>query len=290
MEHKNVVAKSLGAHGWWLICNAIGMLFLLNLNAPPLSSAADFAGSLNRVAITDQAGTNNPPTAVINYSQNADSFAFDASGSADSDGSIVEYKWDFGDNSSGAGVTASHSYIDDGTYQVTLSVLDNNGGVTLTKVTLVKSPTISKAINFQPGGVTVPSGYLPDNGFTYEDNRGYGWNAYMPNSRDRNSASSPDQAYDTNIIYILATDIWEISLPNGKYDVTICSGDATQATGNQKIQAEGIAVIDGEISSTKKWIESTKTVTVADGRLTVTFTGTAGSIGGAICWIKIVSK
>ena len=51
----------------------------------------------------------------------------DGSGSQDSDGSIVSYVWDFGDGSSGFGMTATHSYTAPGTFTVTLTVTDNGG-------------------------------------------------------------------------------------------------------------------------------------------------------------------
>ncbi|MEA1962622.1 MAG: S8 family serine peptidase [Patescibacteria group bacterium] len=53
---------------------------------------------------------------------------FDGTASADEDGSIVSYKWDFGDNSPTAtGATTSHLYLAGGTYTVSLTVVDNQG-------------------------------------------------------------------------------------------------------------------------------------------------------------------
>ena len=52
---------------------------------------------------------------------------FDGSGSYDPDGSIVSYSWDFGDGSSGTGVSPTHSYSAPGTYTVELTVTDNYG-------------------------------------------------------------------------------------------------------------------------------------------------------------------
>ena len=54
---------------------------------------------------------------------------FDASGSSDSDGSIVEYIWNFGDGNGGTGKLASHVYSAPGTYAVQLTVKDNKSGV-----------------------------------------------------------------------------------------------------------------------------------------------------------------
>ncbi|MHC4507842.1 MAG: PKD domain-containing protein, partial [Planctomycetota bacterium] len=51
---------------------------------------------------------------------------FDASASYD-DGNIVNYEWDFGDGNLGAGVNASNTYTDEGTYTVVLTVTDDAG-------------------------------------------------------------------------------------------------------------------------------------------------------------------
>jgi parallel beta-helix repeat protein len=53
---------------------------------------------------------------------------FDGSGSLDPDGSIVDYTWKFGDGKQGTGKTVAHTYLDDGNYNVKLTVTDNHGG------------------------------------------------------------------------------------------------------------------------------------------------------------------
>jgi len=55
------------------------------------------------------------------------SISFDASNSLDPDGSITTYAWDFGDGSTGTGLTISHAFAVDGTYTVNLTVTDNDG-------------------------------------------------------------------------------------------------------------------------------------------------------------------
>ncbi|MDH5544143.1 MAG: PKD domain-containing protein [Gammaproteobacteria bacterium] len=52
---------------------------------------------------------------------------FNGSGSQDPDGIIVIYSWDFGDGSTGSGVTPTHTYISDGVFNVTLTVTDDAG-------------------------------------------------------------------------------------------------------------------------------------------------------------------
>ncbi|MDD2467508.1 MAG: PKD domain-containing protein [Desulfobulbus sp.] len=103
---------------------------LLSLCLFPPAIAADFYGSLKGVTITDTQGTNKPPVASFNYTNNEGAFNFDASGSTDPDGTITAYQWDFGNGVVGTGVTASTSYTP-GIYPVTLTVIDNTKGVTL---------------------------------------------------------------------------------------------------------------------------------------------------------------
>ena len=69
------------------------------------------------------------PTASFTSSTADLTASFDASASSDSDGTIATYAWDFGDGHTGTGVTASHEYESAGTYEVTLTVTDDRGGV-----------------------------------------------------------------------------------------------------------------------------------------------------------------
>jgi len=49
--------------------------------------------------------------------------------SSDSDGSVVNWTWNFGDGNVSYEQNPSHKYADDGTYNVTLTVRDNDGAV-----------------------------------------------------------------------------------------------------------------------------------------------------------------
>ncbi len=52
---------------------------------------------------------------------------FNGGGSYDPDGSIIGYRWNFGDGSTSNGGTTVHTYNEPGTYTVTLKVTDNEG-------------------------------------------------------------------------------------------------------------------------------------------------------------------
>jgi hypothetical protein len=53
--------------------------------------------------------------------------SFSGAASADPDGGISSFAWDFGDGSGGSGATPSHTYAAAGTFNVTLTVTDING-------------------------------------------------------------------------------------------------------------------------------------------------------------------
>ncbi|MCJ7581349.1 MAG: PKD domain-containing protein [Candidatus Aminicenantes bacterium] len=85
----------------------------------------------------------NPPAAslVVSSSGGLVPFTvnFDASGSTDSDGNIIDHRWDFGDGSSAKGAVVSHTYTQTGKYTVLLSVIDNDLRVGMAKTTIVAS-------------------------------------------------------------------------------------------------------------------------------------------------------
>jgi len=77
------------------------------------------AGTTNEPPVANATATPLSGTAPLNVD-------FNGTASTD-DGEIVTYLWDFGDNSTGNGVTPTHTYPDEGTYSVTLTVTDNEG-------------------------------------------------------------------------------------------------------------------------------------------------------------------
>ena len=130
------------------------------------SSSSFFAGSIDEVSVypvelgadrvlahfnaAGGTGTNAPPTASIatpscTYLQ----CSFDGSNSNDPDGSIASYAWDYGDTTTGAGATPSHTYAAPGTYTVTLTVTDDSGATaTATQtVTVQRAPTASFTVS-----------------------------------------------------------------------------------------------------------------------------------------------
>lgn len=71
-----------------------------------------------------------PPTAATNgpfTSDEGSAVSVSAAASTDPDGDALTYAWDFGDGSTASGVTASHTWAQDGVYTVRLVVTDTRG-------------------------------------------------------------------------------------------------------------------------------------------------------------------
>ena len=66
---------------------------------------------------------------------------FDASASYDPNRTIVSYTWDFGDNTTGTGLTANHVYTKAETYTVTLTVTNDEGLANTATATVTVSRT-----------------------------------------------------------------------------------------------------------------------------------------------------
>src|SRR5438132_319809 len=71
----------------------------------------------------------------------------DASGSSEPDGGALSYAWDFGDGSTGTGVKPSHSYADNGTYTVALTVTDARGATSAPTTTTATIANVPPAVN-----------------------------------------------------------------------------------------------------------------------------------------------
>ncbi len=103
----------------------------------------DGASSTDTVTVTVE--PNRPPVADAGgdvTSGVGQTVSFDGSASYDSDGTIREYIWDFGDSTGDFGATVTHAYGSAGTYTAMLNVVDNGEAtdtdtlsVTVTEVT-----------------------------------------------------------------------------------------------------------------------------------------------------------
>lgn len=101
----------------------------------------------------------NPPTADFSYSptnpSTGESVSFTEQAS-DTDGTVLDYKWDFDDdgNYEETGYTPSHTFSTTGDHPVTLKVIDDEGD----SDTITKTVSVEKAIDAKILGFDYPTG------------------------------------------------------------------------------------------------------------------------------------
>ena len=130
-----------------------------------------FSGQIDYIKITE--ADNLAPTAAYSKSCFGLTCAFDASASADPDGSLTRFAWDFGDGQTSTEANPSHTYAAPGTYAVRLTVTDNqavtdreNQSVTVEDTGPIESPieyvaSVASAGNSSSPTVTVPAAATP---------------------------------------------------------------------------------------------------------------------------------
>ena len=109
---------------------------------------------------------NIPPVASFEFKASTDgsqnTVILDATASYDPDGSIVVYGWDFGDSSTGSGVTKTHVFPSLGKYEVTLNVIDNGGASRLISQTIdLSQPIIEQTSPGESAVAAMPAVVIP---------------------------------------------------------------------------------------------------------------------------------
>jgi PKD repeat protein len=128
--------------------------------------SATGGGNRGHYALWEPTTTNAPPTAVVHgpYTGTEGSpVSVSATGSADNDGDVLSYSWDFGDGTaavSTSGTSSSHTYADNGVYTLSLTVSDGKGGTdtkTATATVANAAPTVG-AISTSSGAALLKAG------------------------------------------------------------------------------------------------------------------------------------
>jgi PKD repeat protein len=144
---------------------------------------------------------NTAPASAFTNSCSGATCDFDGSGSTDIDGTIVSYSWSFGDGQNGTGAATTRTYATSGTYNVTLTVTDDDGatGVVIHQVNVVVPPNQPPTASFTSSCLDLSctfdgsAGYDPDGTIT-----AYSWDFGDGQS---GTGVSPAHAYATAATY-----------------------------------------------------------------------------------------
>jgi PKD repeat protein len=145
--------------------------------------------SSNSPVIVALAGTgNSAPVCDANgpYSaQIGQTITFDGTGSSDPDGTNESYLWEFGDGTSGTGASPTHTYATSGTFNVELTVTDDDGASSGCGTTAEIAPapneppvcdadgpyngTVNVAVTFDGTGSSDPDGTIASYAWDFGD-------------------------------------------------------------------------------------------------------------------------
>ncbi|KQT02338.1 hypothetical protein ASG23_03125 [Cellulomonas sp. Leaf395] len=182
------------ASGYWRIGGD-------NLATWPNAAGENFVGRIDEVATysrqldqveiqrhlsigTTGTATNLLPLAAVTVTGGELSAAADASDSVDLDGTIAEYRWSWGDGQTSTTTTptTTHPYVAAGTYAVTVTVVDDDGGTDQASGSAVvsapnKLPTAAIAVSGPPAlavsvngsGSSDPDGTISTYQWTFGD-------------------------------------------------------------------------------------------------------------------------
>ncbi|MGO4692097.1 PA14 domain-containing protein [Glaciibacter sp. 2TAF33] len=158
-------------------------------------------------------------------------------------------------------------------------------------------------VNFQTTAAPTPAGWTAETGTAYSAARGYGWlNAATGQPADRSAATRLRTAPTSGIAFpadpllqsfafldnasqpTYTNGTWEYDVPNGVYSVAVSVGDAGFIDSTHGVSAEGQPVVAGFVpTGTTPFQTGVRTVTVSDGKLTITNNGTNTKIN----WVSI---
>jgi PKD repeat protein len=194
---------------------------------------------------------NVPPTAAFTVTEDNLLISVNASTSTDGDGTIVSYSWNWGDGTAAAtGQLATHVYAAGGTYTVTLTVVDDAGGVDTQTASVTVVPNIAPVALFSASmsnltvSVDAAAAYDPDGTIV-----SYSWN--WGDATATGSGSTASHTYSNPGTYTVTLTVTDqdgatgtlaqnvtataapVALATDTFTRTVANGWGTTSTGSQ---------------------------------------------------------
>jgi DNA/RNA endonuclease G (NUC1) len=180
-----------------------------------------------------------------------DSVTLSGAGSLDPNGTIVSYSWTFGDGSAQVdGVTATHTYAQDGAYTVTLTVTDD-AGYTDAATFIVTVNNVAPTVGAVPNGaVNVGAAYTVTGSFS--DPGADAWNATVDwgDGSAVETASVSGGSFSLTHTYAAAGD-FTVSIAIADDDASTAVTHTVGVVQPAATLADSIPLIDGLVASRK---------------------------------------
>ena len=185
------------------------------------------------------------------------------------------------------------SRVKDPTGTITRTGYDSRGRVESTWIGINDGPSnVTKKFDFGTGGATpspLASGYQQATDAAFDSSAGFGWTAGVRTAVDRRDPSDNSLPLERDLVY--ASDAtFEVSVPDGDYDVTVWLGDEAVNHDQQTVYLEGrlayfydddpeipASSVRFAVTSPPSFIQKKYPVTVTDGRLTLRIKDNGGT-------------
>ncbi len=151
-------------------------------------------------------------------------------------------------------------------------------------------PTVSAKLpsfrNFNFHGTDSPSvdGFTSEHGLPFDPMRGFGWDRNISNHhRRRGVTEGPADTF----LFTRSHAIWNCRVPDGRYRVTVCIGDASHPQPGQNVTIEGKPLFRDHHTPQGWFAEKSMEVDIDDGSLTLEIGRPGSKTNTCLNWLMI---
>ncbi len=146
----------------------------------------------------------------------------------------------------------------------------------------------TRSFNFTTADSVPVGGFLTDVGLPRTPQRMFGWTEDLSQNTRRRYLQRESEL--DSFVFTRSKATWECAVPNGRYQVTICLGDASTEQPGQSAMIEGVVVADNITTAKDKYFQKTVTVEVKDEWLTLEIGSGIEGKNTCVNWVKIVPE